>query len=78
MLRTASGDVQSTWPDRVPIGRPFTVREPAWKWGVGTGLLDGDGIAVGAAAVSLLFDGFAVLAAGNLIRVLGRRLRARA
>jgi uncharacterized membrane protein len=78
VLRTASGDVQSTWPDRVPLGRPFTVREPAWRWGVGTGLLDGDGIAVGAAAVSLLFDGFAVLAAGNLIRVLRRRFQARA
>ena len=64
VLRTAGGDVQPTWPDQVPLGRPFKAREPVWTWGIGAGLLDGDGIAVGAPAVSLLLDGFPVAGRG--------------
>ena len=75
VLRTSAGNVRSTWPAQVPLGRPFKVREPVWTWGLGAALFDGDGIAVGGAAASLLFDGFAVLAAVYLARVLRRRLR---
>ena len=74
VLRTRGGGVQSTWPGQVPLGRPFKVREPVWTWGLGAALLDGDGIAVGAAAISLLFDGLAVLAAIFFIKVIRRRL----
>lgn len=80
ILETGSGGVRSTWPHQVPIGRPFQVREPVWTWGVGGGLIDGDGIAVGAALVSLLCDGLTVLAAIFFINVarsqLGNRGRA--
>jgi hypothetical protein len=77
VLRTGGGGVRSTWPDEVPLGRPFKVREPVWTWGLGTALIDGNGIAAGAAAISLLFDGLAVLAAVYFVSVLRRRLRAR-
>ena len=73
-LKTGGGGVRSTWPDEVPLGRPFGVREPVWTWGLGAALIDGDGIAVGAALISLLFDGFALLAAIFFVRVAGSRL----
>ena len=73
-LETGGAGVRSTWPNDVPLGRPFKVREPVWKWGVGAALIDGDGIAVGAALISLLFDGFAVLAVIFFVKVVGRRL----
>jgi len=75
ILRTADGSVRSTWPDEVPLGRPFGVREPVWTWGLGSALIDGDGIAVGAALISLLFDGLLVLAAIYFIKVVRRRVR---
>lgn len=74
-LETGGAGVRSTWPDDVPIGRPFQVREPVWTWGLGAALIDGDGIAVGAALISLLFDGFAVLAVIYFINVARRKLR---
>lgn len=74
VLRTGGGGVRSSWPDEVPLGRPFKVREPVWTWGPGAALLDGDGIAVGAAAISLLFDGLALLAMIFFVKVLSRRL----
>jgi hypothetical protein len=58
----------------VPLGRPFQVREPVWTWGPGSALIDGDGIAVGAALISLLFDGFALLATIYFIKVVRSRL----
>lgn len=75
ILKTGGADVRSTWPDEVPLGRPFRVREPVWTWGVGAALIDGDGIAVGAALISLLFDGLAVLAAIFFVTVVRGRLR---
>ncbi len=45
----------------VPLGRPFQVREPVWRWGLGLALIDSDKTAVIAVAVSLLIEGFAVL-----------------
>jgi hypothetical protein len=80
ILKTGGGGVRSTWPDEVPLGRPFRVREPVWTWGPGSALIDGDGIAVGAALISLLFDGLMVLAVIFFVKVvrgkLGRLRRA--
>lgn len=73
ILETGGG-VRSTWPDEVPLGRSFKVREPVWTWGVGAALMDGDGIAVGAALISLLFDGLTVVAAVFLVKVVRGRL----
>ncbi len=52
--------VSTTWPDQVPLGQPFAVRESVWNWGVGGSLIDGDGTAVAAIIVSLLLDAAAV------------------
>lgn len=75
ILKTGGGGVRSTWPNEVPLGRPFRVREPVWTWGPGSALIDGDGIAVGAALISLLFDGLAVFAAIFFVKVVRGRLR---
>jgi hypothetical protein len=77
LLRTGGGSIRSTWPHEVPLGHPFQVREPLWTWGVGSGLIDGDGTAVGAAVISLLFDGLALLAAIFFDKVARRWLRSR-
>jgi hypothetical protein len=74
ILRTGGRGVRSTWPDKVPLGHPFQVRRPVWTWGVGSGLIDGDGIAVGAAIISLLFDGLALLAVIYFVKVARARL----
>jgi hypothetical protein len=74
ILETGGG-VRSTWPNEVPLDRSFKVREPVWTWGIGSALIDGDGIAIGAALVSLLFDWVAVLAAIYFLKVIRRRLR---
>jgi hypothetical protein len=79
-LETGGAGVRSTWPDDVPLDRSFKVREPVWTWGLGAALIDSDGLAVGAALISLLFDGFAVLGVIYFFKVirdrLGRRRRA--
>jgi hypothetical protein len=62
ILETGGAGVRSTWPHDVPLNQPLRVRKPVWTWGLGAALIDSDGIAVGAALISLLFDGLAVLA----------------
>ncbi len=52
----------ATWPAQVPLDLPFTVREPVWRWGLGSGLINGAGSAIGTFVVCLLFDGGTVLA----------------
>jgi hypothetical protein len=76
-LETGGAGVRSTWPDDVPLGRPFKVRQPVMTWGIGAGLIDGDGIAVGAALISLLFDGLAVLAVIFFVNVMRDRMARR-
>jgi hypothetical protein len=73
LLESGSHAVNSTWPHDVPLNRPFRVREPIWTWGLGSALIDSDGIAIGAALISLLFIGFAVFAAVHFIGVVLRR-----
>jgi uncharacterized membrane protein YhhN len=77
LLRTGQGSVRSTWPHEVPLGHSFRVREPVWTWGLGSGLIDGDGTAVGAAAISLLFDGLALVATIFFVKVVRSKLRSR-
>jgi hypothetical protein len=59
-LRTAGGGTPVTWPGQVPLGQPFTVREPVWNWGFGSQLIDGDGSAVAYIVVGVLMDGISV------------------
>ncbi len=33
ILETGGAGMSATWPNVVPLGRPFQVREPTWKWG---------------------------------------------
>lgn len=73
-LRTGGGSVRTSWPEQVPLGRPFQVREPVWTWGLGSALIDGNGIAVGAAVISLIFEGLALLATIFFVKVVRSRL----
>ena len=50
------------WPAQVPLDLPFAVREPVWRWGLGSGLINGAGGAIGSFVVCLVFDAVAVLA----------------
>ena len=69
ILETGGTGVQAAWPHVVPLGRPFQVREPVWRWGLGGALIDSDGIAVGAILISLLIEGAAVLVVIRLVRL---------
>lgn len=60
-LGTGSNAAPATWPGQVPIGVPFTVREPVWNWGFGGQLINGDGSAIAYIVLGVLLDGFAVL-----------------
>jgi hypothetical protein len=69
IMQTGSTSVQATWPDVVPLGKPFRVREPLWRWGLGQALIDSDGIAIAAVVISLLIQGTAVLIVIRLIQL---------
>jgi hypothetical protein len=70
ILQTGGAGVSATWPDVVPLGKSFQVREPVWRWGIGIGsLIDSDKTAVIAILVSLLLDGAAVLVVWFLVRL---------
>ena len=34
-LETVGAGISASWPNVVPLGRPFKVREPVWRWGLG-------------------------------------------
>lgn len=55
------GDPSATWPDAVPLGVPFQVRQPMMGWGFGSQLINGDGGAVGSIVAGAFFDAVAVL-----------------
>jgi hypothetical protein len=69
ILRTGGAGVSATWPHVVPLGRPFRVRAPVWRWGLGEALIDSNTIAVVAVLLSLLIEGAAVLVLVKLIRL---------
>jgi hypothetical protein len=69
ILETGGTDVEATWPDKVPLAKPFQVREPVWRWGLGGALINSDGIAVAAILVSLLIEGAGVLVVVRLVKL---------
>ena len=50
-----------TWGPQVPLGMPFSVRDPLWAWGTGRSLINGDGSAIPTIFAGLFFDGVALL-----------------
>ena len=69
ILETGGAGINASWPNVVPLGRPFEVREPVWRWGLGLALIDSDKTAVIAVVLSLLIEGFAVLVVVKLVRL---------
>jgi hypothetical protein len=51
------------WGGQVPLGQPFSVRDPLWAWGTGRNLnlSTGDGSAIPTIVGGLFFDGFTLL-----------------
>jgi hypothetical protein len=76
-LGTAVGGAPATWPAQVPLGLSFTVREPAWNWGFGSQLIDGDGTAIAYIVVGVLIDGFCGFILFALYKVVRQWLRRR-
>jgi hypothetical protein len=50
-----------TWGIQVPLGQPFSVRDPLWAWGTGRKLTSGDSSAIATIVAGLFFDGVALL-----------------
>ena len=68
-LETGGTGISATWQNVVPLGKPFKIREPVWRWGLGLALIDSDGTAVIAIAISLLIEGAAVLVVIQMTRL---------
>ena len=49
------------WSPQVPLGKPFSVRDPLWAWGSGRGLITDGGSAIATILGGLFFDGVALL-----------------
>ncbi len=60
-LSKSGADV--TWGSQVPLGQPFSVRDPLWVWGTGRTLTSGDseGSAIPTIIAGLFFDGLTLL-----------------
>jgi hypothetical protein len=58
-LSKSGADV--TWGSQVPLGQPFSVRDPLWAWGTGRNLTSGDGSAIPTIVAGLFFDGVTLL-----------------
>jgi hypothetical protein len=50
-----------TWGSQVPLGQPFSARDPFWAWGTGRNLTGGDGSAIPTIVAGLFFDGVTLL-----------------
>jgi hypothetical protein len=55
------------WGSQVPLGQPFSVRDPLWAWGTGRKLIHGDGSAIPDIVAGLFFDAVALLLAYVLV-----------
>jgi len=77
ILETGGAGVSASWQNVVPLGKPFQVREPVWRWGLGLALIDNDKIAIIAVGVSLLVEVGAILVVIAFVR-LARNWRRRA
>jgi hypothetical protein len=73
-LSKSGADV--TWGSQVPLGQPFSVRDPLWAWGSGRTLTNGDGSAIGTIITGLFFDGVALLLLYAVV-VMGRHTSSR-
>jgi hypothetical protein len=69
VMQTGGAGTSASWPDVVPLGRPFQIREPVWRWGLGLALIDSDKTAVIAVVVSLLIEGAGVLVLVKLVQL---------
>lgn len=69
-----NGGLSVTWPGRVPLGRPLTVRTPVWAAGSGRTLIPGAGTAVGRVILGLIFDVLAAFALAVPIGWMRQRL----
>jgi hypothetical protein len=49
------------WGPEVPLGQPFSVRDPLWAWGTGRNLINGDGSAIPDIVAGLFFDAVTLL-----------------
>ncbi len=49
------------WGSQLPLGQPFSVRDPLWAWGSGRTLTDGDGSAIPTIIAGLFFGGVTLL-----------------
>ncbi|MFZ0186658.1 MAG: hypothetical protein WAL72_06920 [Streptosporangiaceae bacterium] len=58
-LSSSGADV--TWGSQVPLGQPFSVRDPLWAWGSGRTITSGDGSAILTIVTGLFFDGVTLL-----------------
>jgi hypothetical protein len=58
-LSKSGADV--TWGSQVPLGQPFSSRDPLWAWGSGRTLTGGEGSAIATILASLFFDGVTLL-----------------
>jgi len=60
-LSKSGADV--TWGSPVPLGQPFSVRDPLWDWGTGRTLTNGDsdGSAIPTIVAGLFFNGLTLL-----------------
>jgi hypothetical protein len=74
-LETGGAGTSASWPNVVPLGKPFQVREPVWRWGLGLALIDSDKTAVIAIVLSLLIDGLGVLVVVEMVRLARSWLR---
>jgi hypothetical protein len=70
-LSRSGADV--TWGSQVPLGQPFSVRDPLWAWGTGRTLTGGDGSATATIIAGLFFDGVTLLLLYILIVVVRYR-----
>jgi uncharacterized membrane protein len=66
--------VSTTWPNQVPLGQPFRVRQPWWN-GWGHPVLVNAGAAAGAIAGVMFGELGSVFFAVGVVRMLRRRLR---
>jgi hypothetical protein len=75
VLETGGAGTSASWPNVVPLGKPFPVREPVWRWGLGLALIDSDKTAVIALVLSLLIDGLGILVVVEIVRLARSWLR---
>jgi hypothetical protein len=57
----SSSGARAYWGPQVPLGHPFSVRDPLWAFGSGRNLITGDSSAITDIVADLFFDAMALL-----------------